>query len=102
MTTHEFLSSALAVAIGAACGFALGLAYFALLRRAIAEFAAQRGRQRLLLWSVARMLAAAVLLAAVAELGPAALLAALLGFVAARTRLLRACGTDQAQRTGEP
>jgi len=102
MSTHELLSSAPAAAIGAACGFVLGLAYFTALWHATEVFAAQHDRRRLVFWAVLRMLVAAGALAALGELGPAALLAALLGFVLARSRLLRRHGTARAARTREP
>lgn len=101
MTTHTLVFTVLAAAAGAAAGALLGWAYFALLRRAVAAFVTRPSRQRLLGEAAARMLAAAAILTAVARLGPAALVAALLGFLLARAGSLRKHGQPRAVRAGE-
>lgn len=101
MTMHTLLLSALTAAAGAAAGALLGWAYFSLLRQAVEAFIARPSWQRLLGGSGTRMLAAAAVLTAVARLGPAALLAALLGFLLARAVLLRKHGQPRAVRAGE-
>ena len=68
----------------AIAGFAGGQIYFAVLRHAVDELAARRGWLRPLTLSLQRLALAAVLFIMAAKLGAAALLAAFLGFIAAR------------------
>lgn len=98
---HTFLAVALQVGIGAACGALLGLAYCTLLRRAVEAFRTRPSGSRLLGGSAVRMLAAGSLLAALAWIGPAALLSALPGFWRVRAVLLRRYGDPRAVRAGE-
>ena len=84
--------------LAAAAGALFGWAYFSLLRRAVRAFVARPSWQRLLGGSGTRLLAAAATLTVIAKLGPAALVAALLGFLLTRTVLLRKYGRPQAVR----
>ncbi len=101
MTTHAVGPIVLAAAAGATAGALLGWAYFSLLGRAVQAFIARPSWQRLLAGAGVRMLAAAAALTAVCRLGPAALVAALLGFLLARTRLLSRHDQPRAARPGE-
>jgi N-ATPase, AtpR subunit len=74
----------------AAAGLGFGLAYFATLRRTVVVFASGRGWLGPLGLTLGRIGAALLLLAAAAKLGPAALIAALCGFLLARTVAVRA------------
>ena len=76
--------------IAGCAGFALGLAYFAMLRRTVASLATRRGWMRPLSLTLGRIAAAVILFAGAAKLGAAALLAAFLGFLAARALALGA------------
>ena len=70
-------------------GFACGQIYFAVLRYSVEELTARRGWLRALALSSLRLALAALLFTMAAKLGAAALLAAFLGFLAARTSALR-------------
>jgi hypothetical protein len=74
----------------AVAGFGLGLAYFATLRRTVAIFAIGRGWLGPLGLTLGRIGAAVLFLGAAARLGAAPLLAALFGFLLARTVAVRA------------
>jgi hypothetical protein len=74
----------------AAAGFGFGLAYFATLRRTVVIFAIGRGWLGPLGLTLGRIGAAVLCLAAAAKLGAAALIAALCGFLLARTVAVRA------------
>jgi len=74
----------------AAAGFGVGLAYFATLRGTVVIFASGRGWLVPLGLTLGRIGAAALFLVAAAKLGAAALIAALCGFVLARTLAVRA------------
>jgi hypothetical protein len=87
MTAFDAFGPALAMAIA---GVVFGLIYFATLRRSVAVFAAGGGWARALALTLARLCAAVVFLAMAAKLGAAALIAAFLGFLLARTIALRA------------
>ena len=102
MTMHKLLANAIDAAIGAAAGGLLGLTYFSMLHRAVRTFVARPSWLRLLGLSTARIISAAALLTMFAKVGAAALLASLLGFLLARTRLLHRDGTPRAARFGEP
>jgi N-ATPase, AtpR subunit len=78
----------LAILAGSA-GFAFGLLYFATLKRSIAVFAGGRGLLAALGLTLARFAAAVVFLGLAAQFGAAVLLAALVGFLLARTLALR-------------
>jgi N-ATPase, AtpR subunit len=74
-----------------AFGFALGLLYFATLRRSLALFIAGRSWLGPLALTLARLGGIVVFFAAIAKLGGALpLLAAFAGFLTARTVMLRA------------
>ena len=70
-------------------GFAVGLAYFASLRRCAALLVAGSGWAAPLALTLGRFAAAGVFLVFAARLGGVALLAALAGFLAARALSLR-------------
>jgi len=72
------------VAAMAVAGLALGLAYFAALRRTAMLLGAGGSRLRPLLLTLARIVAAALAFFVAARLGAAPLLAAFLGFLTAR------------------
>lgn len=78
------------VAAMAAAGFAFGLAYFAALRRSVAWLAAGSGWWRPAALTLGRIAAALVFLVLAAKLGAPALIAAFIGFLAARAAALRA------------
>jgi hypothetical protein len=73
----------------ASAGFAFGLLYFAALKRSVAVFVAGRGLLAPLSLTLARLAAAVVFLGLAAHVGAAALLAAFIGFLLARTLALR-------------
>jgi len=87
--SRAMLIPAVTVLISAA-GFGLGLAYFATLRRTVVIFATGRGWLGPLGLTLGRIGAAVLFLAAAAKLGAAALIAALIGFLLARTVAVRA------------
>ena len=74
----------------ALAGFALGLAYFAALKRSVALFVGGKGWFGLLALTLGRIGAAAGSLFVAAKLGAAPLLAAFIGFLMARALALRA------------
>jgi hypothetical protein len=89
--THETFASNAALGLTMTfAGFALGLAYFAVLRRTVSGFAAGNGRVFLSLLTLARYAAAAIFLIFAARHGALSLLLAFLGFLAARTVALPA------------
>jgi hypothetical protein len=69
-------------------GFVLGLAYFWVLRRTVDLHVASRGWLAPVGLTIGRLGGAALSLALLARLGPAALLGGLSGFVVARTIVL--------------
>jgi hypothetical protein len=71
-------------------GFALGLAYFAALRRTVALFAAGRGQLLLVALTLGRIGFAVIALSLAAKLGITALLTTFIGFLLARMVALRA------------
>ena len=71
-------------------GFAFGLLYFATLKRAAALFASGSSWMGPLGLTLGRIAAAVIFLSLAARLGAAALLAASLGFLLARTLAVRA------------
>lgn len=73
----------------AVAGLALGLAYFAALRQTAALLGTGGSRLRPLLLTLARVAGAALAFFFAARLGAAPLLAAFLGFLAARALALR-------------
>jgi hypothetical protein len=92
MTAETMIMLAQALGLGLA-GIAFGLAYFAVLRRSIDGFL-QPGRRRTLAvaLTVGRVAAAVLFLWLAAKLGAVALIAALVGFMAARGIALRRNG----------
>jgi N-ATPase, AtpR subunit len=91
MTTRDTLASLLpAVALFAAAGFALGMGYFASLRRGVRLAVARHRWSSYLLLALARMTAAALFLAFAVRWGVPALLAAFAGLLAARRIAVRA------------
>jgi len=91
MTAHPLHGSLVLAAALAAGGVVLGRCYFATLRWSVARFAAGRSSaaQGAAL-ALGRVLCAAALFAVAARLGALPLLAAFLGFLAARAWALRA------------
>lgn len=83
---HPDFGPTLAMAVA---GIVFGLAYFATLRRAVTLFTAGRGWVGPLALTLARIAAAVIFLGLAAKLGAAALIAAFLGFLLARTVMLR-------------
>jgi len=85
------LGPAVAMAVA---GVVFGLVYFATLRRSVAVFATgggwAQGLMPMLVLTLARLGAAVAFLTLAAKLGAAALIAAFLGFLLARTIALRA------------
>jgi len=73
----------------AAFGFVFGIGYFALLRRTTDLLAGHGDWRGAVVQTLARIAAAAALLAVVAQLGAAPLLATFAGFLLARTLTLR-------------
>jgi hypothetical protein len=73
----------------ALAGVVFGMVYFATLRRAVALFTAGGGWVGPLTLTLARVAAAVVFLGLAAKLGAAALIAAFLGFLLARSIMLR-------------
>lgn len=90
MTHAALVSVASLSAAMAAAGFAFGLAYFAALRRSIAFLAASADWHRPIALTLGRLAAAALFLLLAAKLGALPLLAAFVGFLAARAVALRA------------
>jgi hypothetical protein len=91
MTQHAALIEGELAILMAIAGHACGLAYFAALRRGVLLLAGGKGRLRpQLLLALGRIASAVALLSAAAQFGAAPLLAALLGFLAARALVLRA------------
>lgn len=89
MTTHDAVASVLAVSACAA-GFAVGLAYFAALKRTVNLFGSGGGRLVAAALSIGRLVGMAGFLGLTAMLGAVPLLAAFLGFLAARAVAVRA------------
>jgi hypothetical protein len=84
MNHETFASAAILAAAMAAAGAVFGLAYFAALHRTATLLAAGRGWMAPSALTLGRIGAAVVLLALIARLGALALIAAFLGFLAAR------------------
>jgi N-ATPase, AtpR subunit len=82
--------SPVVAALWAAAGGGFGLAYFAMLRRTAEILGAARGRATAVALTLGRLAAAIGFLALAAHFGTVPLLAAFLGFLAARARALRA------------
>lgn len=80
----------LSVPLAAIAGLLFGLAYFAAMRRTVAIFVAGGGWARPGALTLARLAAAGCGFALAAWFGAAPLLAAMAGFLAARTLALRA------------
>ena len=77
-------------ALFAAGGLAFGWGYFAALRRGIDAYTAQGAAFKSLLWMLARLAAAALFFAFAVRCGAWPLVAAFLGFLAARQIAVRA------------
>jgi F1-F0 ATPase (N-ATPase) AtpR subunit len=89
MTMRDALASVLAVSACAA-GFAVGLAYFAALKRTVKLFGSGGGRLMAAALIIGRLAGMAVFLGLAAMLGAVPLLSAFLGFLAARAVAVRA------------
>lgn len=92
MTAHPLGAAAWLTLLSAAMGLAFGRAYFAALRRGVAAYTAAGAHMlwKSIGWLLARLAAAAVFFALTMAWGAWPLLAALLGFLAARQLALRA------------
>ncbi|MGC1860991.1 MAG: ATP synthase subunit I [Methylocystis sp.] len=89
--THETFASNAGFGLAMAfAGFILGLAYFAALRRTVADLAAGNGRLFLSWLALARYGGVAIFLAFAARLGAISLLATFVGFLLARLVALSA------------
>jgi len=85
---------ALAVACGAAVGFAVGLVYFALLRRSVADYLSGTSVGRPMLLTVLRVVLAGAAFWLLVQWTAAAGIAGLLGFTLARVRLRTTAGSN--------
>lgn len=81
--------SIVVLAMMTSAGFAFGLLYFAALRHTVALLSARKGWAGPVAFTAGRIAAALAALTLCARLGAAALLAAFLGFLLARTVTLR-------------
>lgn len=97
--TREIASLATVASAMAFAGCVMGLVYFLALRRTASLFAAGTGWARPLALSLGRIVMAVVLLALAARLGAVALLAAFLGFLAARAVALHRWGSASRRST---
>lgn len=89
MIHDAFVSTALVASATGIAGFAFGLAYFAALHKSAALFATGAGWLRPSALTLSRVGAATLFFWFAAKLGSAPLLAAFLGFLAARAAALR-------------
>lgn len=90
MMTHDTSASLwAAVPVLAAAGFAVGVAYFASLRRGVRLSTASHAWLPYMLWALARIVAAALFFMFAVRWGMPALLAAFAGFLFARLLALR-------------
>jgi len=94
MIDETLVTAALSAAATAFAGFAFGLAYFAALHKTAALFAAGAGWLGPSALTLGRIGAATIFFAFAAKLGATLLLAAFLGFLAARVTALRASRQD--------
>jgi hypothetical protein len=89
MTLHSLFTAPMLASAMAAAGLTVGLGYFALLRRTVQLYGSGHSHLGPVAFTLARLVGAAVSLAFAARLGAPSLLAAFLGFLAARTIALR-------------
>lgn len=89
MTTADLISHPALAIVMTAAGLAVGLAYFAALRRGVAHIVGGKGWLAPVALASVRIGAAAGFLFFAAQQGAASLLAASAGFLAARTLTLR-------------
>jgi hypothetical protein len=92
MTLHAAPSLALAISCGALAGLALGLVYFALLRRAITDYLSGAGLKGPVLLTALRFGIAAVAFWLLVQWSGAAAIAGLLGFTLAQLGLRAKAG----------
>jgi hypothetical protein len=91
MSPHSFNRSLALAATLAGLGVLVGRCYFQMLRRSVARYASGRStRVQDAALALARILCASLLFVAAARLGAVPLLAAFLGFLAARSWALHA------------
>lgn len=90
---HDLLVTAVRVAFGAALGGAMGVVFFAALRRNVELYAARGHAARAVAAHVLRLVAAALVFYLAARVGPAALIAALGAFLVARSAAIRGMRT---------
>jgi len=88
MTGQSLASIGLVASTATLAGVALGLCYFAALRRAVAAHLARAGWHTPLALTLGRMLGATAMFALAARFGAVALLASFVGFLLARTIVL--------------
>lgn len=89
MIAHDVVSNVWAAVLLAIGGFALGVAYFASLRRGVCLSIARQAWLPYMVWALVRIAAAALFLTFAVRWGVPALLAAFTGFLAARMLALR-------------
>ena len=90
MIAHEVGSGLrLAIPLLAVAGFALGVVYFASLRRGVHRAIARQAWLPCMAWGIVRIAAATLFFTFAVRWGLPALLAAFTGFLAARTLALR-------------
>jgi len=88
MTVQSMASIGLVASTATLAGVAVGLCYFAALRRAVASYLSRAGWRAPLALTLGRMLGAAAMFALAARFGALALLASFVGFLLARTIML--------------
>ena len=89
MTIQSLVTAPMLASAMAAAGLTVGLSYFALLRRTVQLYGSGHIHLASVALTLARLVGAAVFLAFAARLGATSLLAAFLGFLAARSVALR-------------
>lgn len=89
MTVHSLATVPMLASAMVVAGLAVGLGYFAVLRRTVQLYGSGHSHLAPVALSLARIIGAAAFLAFAARLGAPSLLAAFLGFLAARTVALR-------------
>jgi len=92
MTEVAATNLALAIACGALAGFAVGLVYFALLRRTVADYVSAAPLRGPLLLTAVRLAIAALAFWLLVQWSAAAAISGLLGFTLARFGLRASAG----------
>lgn len=89
MIPRPLIPASVLIAAMVVAGLTFGLSYFSLLRRSVCLYGAGHRRLFPVALTLARLAAAAIFLSFAARLGAPSLLAAFLGFLAARAVALR-------------